>query len=366
MKAGMMTENEHVELYKKYRPNAWEELVGQGKTARSLQSAVVNEKLPTAYGFFGPRGCGKTSSAFLLAKAVNCPNVSTNGNPCNLCETCESIDNGSQIGVNYESMANRGSVDDVRSIVQKAQLNQPVKKQVWILDEVHNLSRAAFDALLIPIEKKGMPSLFIFCSTEVDKIPSTITSRIQQRRFTLVKPEDMVPYLKTINDKEKLEASTDDLREAVRQGRGSVRDTLSALEALVSTGEVVSSYGGAMLEAIASHNLPEALKVVSDATDEGNDGRDLAEQLFSDLRDLLLLVSGVDKSVAGMVSVKDIKSVAKGFMGIVGITAVAEEVADSIQHMTLGADSRIHFEIAVVKSIAKLSKLKKIIEAKKQ
>lgn len=358
-----MTE-EYIELYKKYRPTQWNELIGQEKTARSLQSAVVNNKLPTAFIFIGPRGTGKTSSAFLLAKAINCLNVSKTGNPCNECDVCVNIDNGSQIGVNYESMANRGSVDDVRSIVQKAQLNQPVKKQVWILDEIHNLSKAGFDALLIPLENKNMPSLFIFCSTESDKIPATITSRVQQRRLNLVSSEDMMPFLEGIKAKESLDCSEQDLKESIRQGRGSVRDTLSALESLISTGESSSSFGGLMLESIASHSLPDALKVVSDAINEGYDGRDLAEQLFSDLRDLLLLVSGVDKTVVDMIDVSDVKTVAKGLIGKTGIAVVAEEIADSITHMTLGSDSRIHFEIALVKSIAKLNKLQKAVDAK--
>lgn len=359
-----MSEEQYVELYKKYKPKTWDDLVGQTKTARSLQTAVVNNKIPTAFLFLGPRGTGKTSSAFLLAKSLNCQNPSKAGNPCNICETCISIDEGSQIGINYESMANRGSVDDVRSIVQKAKLSQPVKKQVWILDEIHNLSKAAFDALLIPLEDKNMPSLFIFCSTEADKIPATITSRVQQRRLVLVSPEDMLPYLQNIRDKENLDCGDEDLTEAIRQGRGSVRDTLSALESLLSTGETTSSFGGAMLESIASHSLPDALKVTADAIHEGYDGRDLAEQLFSDLRDLLLLVSGVDKSVAGTINVSDVRSVAKGLIGKTGIAVVAEEIADAITHMTLGSDSRIHFEIALVKSITKLNKLQKAVDAK--
>lgn len=359
-----MTEENYVELYKKYRPQKWADLVGQEKTVKSLQSAVVHDKIPSAYLFIGTRGCGKTSSAFILAKAVNCDNVSKAGDPCNECPTCLSIDDGSQIGVNYISMANNGSVDDIRSITQKARLNQPVKKQVWILDEIHNLSKAAFDALLIPLEDKNMQSLFIFCSTEVNKIPMTITSRVQQRRFTLVSPEILEKVIESISEKEEIEISEENKKEAIRLGKGSVRDTLSALESVLSTGESTSSYGSLLLESIASHSLPDALKVVSDATEDGYDGRDLAEQLFSDLRDLLLVVSGVDKSVAELIPLKDLKSVAKGFIGKTGIAVVAEEVADAITNMTLGSDSRIHFEIALVKSITKLNKLQKMVESK--
>lgn len=358
--------SEHVEIYKKYRPEKWEELIGQQKTADSLRAAVVKDKLPTAYGFFGPRGCGKTSSAILLAKAVNCPNLTPTGNPCNTCETCENIENNSQIGVSYISMANRGSVDDVRELVQKARLSLPVKKQVWILDEVQNLSRAAFDALLIPIEEKNMPSLFIFCSTEADKIPQTILSRIQSRRFTLVSPDDMEPLIRNIIAEENLTISEELINDCIRQGRGSVRDTLTALETIVSTGETRYSVGGQLLEALAERNIPKTLSIISEGNSEGYDGRDLAEELFAGLRDLLLTVSGVDSSLTGVVPVSDVKKTALGLLGRQGIIIAADEIGEAITRMTIGADPRIHLEIAVIKTVNKLNKLKKIFDAKSQ
>lgn len=307
-----------------------------------------------------------TSSALLLAKALNCEDQTKEGNPCNICDTCINIDNKTQIGINYESMANNGSVNDVKDMVRRAQLSQPVKKQIWILDEVHNLSRAAFDSLLIPLESTKMQSLFILCSTEVDKIPMTIASRIQQRRFSLVSSEQMFEFLQTIKQKENLACSDEDLNEAIRQGRGSVRDTLGALESFVTTGESATSFGGSLLEAIAAQDLATAFKVIADATNDGYDGKDLAEQLFSDLRDILMLVAGVDKSLAKSIPVSDIRAVAKGLIGRVGITAVAEEVAESINHMTLGSDSKIQLEIALLKAVTKLKKLQKAVDARSQ
>ena len=355
---------EHIELYKKYRPEKWEDLIGQQKVANSLRSAVKKDKLPTAYGFFGPRGCGKTSSAILLAKAVNCLNPTKDGNPCNECEICENIENRSQIGVSYISMANKGSVDDVRELVQKARLRLPVKRQVWILDEVHNLSRAAFDALLIPIEEKSMPSLFIFCSTEADKIPQTILSRIQSRRFTLVSPDDMEPFLKNILKEEKLSIDEELIKDSIRQGRGSVRDTLTALETIIETGEVSTSVGGRLIEALSERSIPKSLSIIAEGNNDGYDGRDLAEELFSGLRDLLLTVSGVDKSISGIVPVADVKKTAQGLLGRQGIIIVTDEIGDAITRMTIGADPRIHLEIAIVKAVGKLNKLKKIQESR--
>lgn len=354
----------HVELYKKYRPAVWSDLVGQEKVARSLQAAVMKNALPTAYGFFGPRGTGKTSSALLLAKAINCLNIQLDGNPCNQCDVCTAVDSGSQLGVNYISMANNGSVDDVRTLVQRGRLSAPVKKQVWILDEVHNLSKAAFDALLIPLEDKDMPALFILCSTEVEKVPDTILSRIQSRRFGLVAPNVMSDFLANILEKENAAVEEAQINEAVRQGRGSVRDALSALEGILSTGDIATPVEAELLEALGTRTLSRCLEVIAEAHSQGYEGQDLAEQLFSDLRDLLLLICGADKTLVAVPPVKNLKNVAKGLFGRKGVEIMAQEIGESLRHMTLGADSRIHLEIAIVKGLDKLSKLQKIMESR--
>lgn len=263
-------------------------------------------------------------------------------------------------------MANKGSVDDIRQLVGQAKLSQPVEKPIWILDEVHNLSKAAFDALLIPLEDARMPSLFILCSTEIDKIPQTILSRVQSRNFTLVDSDTLLEHLKMIDKKEGLNADEDQMMNAIRRGRGSVRDTLSSFESILATeDETDEAYNGDLLVALSEHDLAKVLKSVNDAVNNGYDGRDLAEQLFSDLRDLLLIVSGVDRSNMGMFPVEDIKAVSKGFLGRTGVSMVAEEIGDAITHMTLGADSRIHLEIALVKATTKLNKLQKMADQKR-
>lgn len=358
-----MVQEEHIELYKKYKPKTWDDLVGQEKTARSLRAAIVKSKIPTAYLMVGIRGTGKTSSAFLVAKSLNCLNRTSSGNPCNECTVCYNIDHGSQVGVNYISMANNGSVDDVRKLVNQSKLHQPVEKQVWILDEVHNLSKQAFDALLIPLEERNPNVLFILCSTEVEKIPDTILSRVQTRKFTLIDAETMTSLLNKINDKENLEATDEQILEAIRRGRGSVRDTLSNFEAILSTDDDMEEMHNAeLLIHLSQHDLSNTLKTIGNAVNDGYDGRDVAEQLFADLRDLLLAVSGVDKQLIQSFPVEDVKSVAQGFLGRSGTTIALEEVGEALTHMTLGADSRIHLEIAVVKIITKLKKLKKIAD----
>lgn len=361
----MSDTEQYIELYKKYKPAIWDDLVGQEKTARSLRSAIVKKKLPVAFLFSGTRGTGKTTSAFLTAKAINCLNPSSTGNPCNDCEVCYNIDHNSQVGVNYISMANNGSVDDVRRLVNQANLNQPVEKQVWILDEIHNLSKQAFDALLIPIEKPNPNVLYIFCSTEVEKIPDTILSRIHTRKFNLINPETMEGLLRKIDKEENLQATDEQINEAIRRGRGSARDTLSNFESILSTDDGIEEvYNAELLVNISQHDLSAALNTVSKAINDGYEGRDLAEQLFSDLRDLLLVVSGADKSLTQAFPVEDVKSVAKGFLGRSGTAIAIEEVGNSITQMSFGSDSRIHFEISIVKIISKLKKLKKLSDSR--
>jgi len=353
----------YVELYKKYRPKTWRSLIGQKAVAENLRKSVVENTIPTAFGFFGPRGTGKTSSAFLLAKALNClePN---DGNPCNKCSVCINIDKNNQLGVSYVSMANNGSVDDVRQIVQQARVAQPVKQQVWILDEVHNLSKAAFDALLIPIEDKGMPSLFIFCSTEVDKIPATILSRIQQRKLSLVNSDDMFKFLNVVRKREEIDLTDEQLNSAVRAGRGSVRDTLSALESIIHEGDSAPSSSRELLEALTTKSLEKILEVSARANTNGENHRDLAEQLFSDLRDLLLLSVKVDSSLVGVLPIDDPATAIKELYGRTGITVVMGEIGNALKDISFGVDRRLHFEVAMLNSVEKLKKVKKAIEAR--
>lgn len=344
-----MTE-EYVQLYKKYRPKSWNSLVGQERVAKSLQSAVKNKKLPTAYLFSGPRGTGKTSAAVLLSKAINCLEQPEDGNPCNECDTCVGIDENNQLGVNYISMANQQGVDNVRSIVDKARASQPVYKQVWILDEVHNLSKQGFDALLIPLEDRNMPSLFILCSTEEGKIPQTILSRVQKRNFSLVNDDDMKRLLQAIEQREGLELTDEERQTVIRQGKGSARDTLTALEAFVSFGEFQSSLSAELLEATISADVKSVLKVIAEAAVDGDafTFRDLAEDLFSDARDLLLLAAGADEELVPVQPVDDVRGSLKALGGQHGILKLSERLGNALKEMTFGADGRIHLEVAMV------------------
>lgn len=347
-----MIDTNCTELYKRHTPSRWEDLIGQEKVARSLQSSVLSNKLPTAFLFTGPRGTGKTSAAKLLAKSLNCLSVKNRANPCNECEVCEGIDDGSQLGFNYLSMANAGGVSEVREIVKQARLNQPIRKQVWILDEVHNLSKAAFDSLLIPIEEKDMPSLFIMCSTEIDKIPATITSRIPARKFNLVQPDAMRKLIGKVAEEEGLTFDAKTVEEAIRLGRGSVRDTLTRLDTLVDTGDEGVDFGSKLLDAFGELNVVACLSVIAEASRETVDFVLFAEQFYSDLRDAVLKSSGVDcESV-----LEKPDEYLKKIGGMKGALFAMNQMSASLDSMAAGVEPQIAFESGVIKSALNIKK----------
>jgi DNA polymerase-3 subunit gamma/tau len=355
-----MTDKElHIELYKKYRPNKWAHLIGQEKVARSLQSVLVADQVPTAYLFSGPRGTGKTSAALIFAKAINCENPDK-GNPCNTCETCVSIDQVSQPGVTYISAAQNSGVDKMRELVSKARLRMPINRQVFIIDEIHNLKDGkGFEALLIPLEEKTMPALFIFCTTEINKVPRTILSRVQQRKFTLVEPDILTKYVSKIVKAENLDLTQEEIETAVRMGRGSVRDTLTALETVALTGIVSVSFGSQLLDSIATLSIPNTLKVVAEANKESVDMRAFAEQLFEDLRDLLLLAGGADRELVGIPPVINEEEIIQRMQGARGILYLMKSLGESITKISLGADPRILLEVSLLEGVHNLQKLRK-------
>lgn len=347
----MTNEEKYQELYKKYRPMEWSDLIGQEKVAQSLRSAVAKNRIPVAFGFFGERGCGKTSAANLLARAVNCSNPPAPGDPCNECVTCVNILRNRQLGVQYISMANNGGVDEVRAIVEKAKVSQPINKSVWILDEVHTISKQAWDALLIPLESVTMPALFILCSTESQRIPTTIMSRLKARHFNLVANDKLTEHLTSIAAKEELEVTDELIASAVQAGRGSVRDTISRFEDLLSTDAPNVSVGDKLLTAIAANSLPQVLTAIAEADSDNVPIRPLAEQLYGDLRDILLVASGASEKLVPSVPVDDAKSWAANLGGRGGVLRTAEAVGDAIGKMGMSTDDRILLELSLLKTV---------------
>lgn len=293
-------------FYRKYRPQNLTDLVGQETVKKAIQSAYLNGKLAHAYLFCGPRGTGKTSTARILAKLVNC-GKSKDGNPCNVCPICESITDGSNLDlVEIDAASNRG-IDDIRSLretIKLAPTSSP--KKVYIIDEVHMLSNEAFNALLKTLEEPPAHALFILATTEVHKIPATILSRVQRLDFKLATPEDLVVALQKIVSGEKIDIDPAALTAIAKKAGGSFRDGTKLLDQLASLNKKIDvetvelTFGSSnfsavvgLLDCIARKTTGEALECLLEQLNKGISVRELNLQLLDVMRQLILISQGL-------------------------------------------------------------------------
>lgn len=351
------------ELYKKYRPRKWDDLVGQDGVVRNLRKEIITGQVPTAYLFAGKQhGCGKTSAAWIMAKAVNCENLDMEtGNPCNECPTCKAIDNNSQLGVHYISMANNGSVNDANSIIRQAQMSQPVKRPVWILDESHRMSKEAAEAWLIPLESPNMKALFIFCSTEPEKMIDTVKSRVQQKSFRSISAVDIFKHLQKISEIEGLDLTVEQIQEAALEGSGSLRDAMQNLEVIARDGKLAGSYKNKILSMLASRNYVKALEVSGEMEKDGQDYLQATQQLYRDFSDMLLILAGANPS-DNVSNPKGYKAFAST-IGPNGILECIKLLGDTVNTMVYNTvDNRILFEVLMFNMI---EVIKKYINTKK-
>jgi DNA polymerase-3 subunit gamma/tau len=290
-------------LYRKWRPQRWDEVAGQEHIIRPLKNAIKAERVAHAYLFAGPRGTGKTSTARLLAKAVNCLDESPEERPCGSCDHCIAIAEGSFLDLIEIDAASNTSVDDVRDL--RDRINFAPNKgrfKVYIVDEVHMLSTAAFNALLKTLEEPPPHAIFILATTEVHKIPATVLSRCQRHEFRRLPLATIQEYLSEKVDQEGISADPDALDLIARQATGSLRDAISLLDQLSSTGDQVTRefaevvLGTApheavegIIAAIVEDQVGDGLAVINDAIDRGADPRQLARQIVDYLRGLLLI-----------------------------------------------------------------------------
>jgi DNA polymerase-3 subunit gamma/tau len=296
-------------LYRKWRPARFDDVVGQEHVTRTLQNSVAAGRIAHAYLFCGPRGTGKTTSARLVAKAVNCLHEELGQRPCNDCDVCRAIGDGRFLDLIEIDAASNTGVDDIRDLRDKINFvpNQG-RYKVYIIDEVHMLSTAAFNALLKTLEEPPDHAMFVLATTEEHKVPMTIKSRCQQFNFRLLTVTEIKQRLQWLADKEGLAVEPDALTLIARQGAGSIRDAESLLDQLVTVpGDVVTLERAQMVLGTATDTavteLTDAwlqadgatgLGVIHEALASGTDARQFCRQMVAYLRQLLLLQAAGD------------------------------------------------------------------------
>jgi DNA polymerase-3 subunit gamma/tau len=293
-------------FYRKWRPRLWDQVVGQEHVVRTLQNAIRSERIGHAYLFAGPRGTGKTTTARLLAKAVNCLAPNPADHPCDKCAHCLAVNEGRFLDLIEIDAASNTSVDDIRDLREKINFSPSQGKyKVYIIDEVHMLSTAAFNALLKTLEEPPPHAIFILATTEEHKIPATVLSRCQQHEFRRIPVNQIVSYLSKMCVEEKLEIEPEALTLIARQSTGSLRDAISLLDQLASSGEKVSLataqtvLGTAtsqsvvtLIDTILEKRPADGLNCIHEALDGGTDPRQFARQVVDYLRNLMLIRLG--------------------------------------------------------------------------
>lgn len=220
---------------RKYRPGTFASVVGQAHITNTLKGAILLDQLAHAFLFSGPRGVGKTTCARILAKAINCENLQSDGEPCNACESCQSYNQGKSINIHELDAASNNSVDDIRNLIEQTRYVPPSgKRSVYIIDEVHMLSQAAFNAFLKTLEEPPDHVLFILATTEKHKILPTILSRCQKFDFRRIRVDDIAEHLQHIVTEESFDAEYAALQQIALKADGALRDALSLFDQLVS------------------------------------------------------------------------------------------------------------------------------------
>ena len=349
-------------LYRKWRPQRFEDVVAQRGIVTALRNQVASGRVGHAYLFTGVRGTGKTTCAKIFAKAVNCLHPK-DGDPCGECEICKGIDNGSILDVVEMDAASNNGVDDIRDLRDEtAYTPSACHYKVYIIDEVHMLSTAAFNALLKTLEEPPAHVIFILATTEIQKVPATILSRCQRYDFTRIGPEDIAQRVEYIAGQEGLELTTDGAELISRLADGAMRDALSILDTCAGVtakidadvvrrmaGVTDRSYLFRISDALEAQDGAAALAQLAALRQQSVDVKRLTEELIAHYRALMLAaLPGGQSLLSGVSPEEEAQYLEKGpQLGQREAVRAIRTLGNALEHMTRGSDQRIELELAL-------------------
>ncbi|MCR5798036.1 MAG: DNA polymerase III subunit gamma/tau [Eubacterium sp.] len=353
-------------LYRKFRPDTFDDVKGQDAIVRTLNNQIKNDHIGHAYLFCGTRGTGKTTIAKIFARAVNCENPSDKG-PCGECEMCKRIASGNSMNVIEMDAASNNGVDDIRQVIEEVQYSPPEGKyKVYIIDEVHMLSKSAFNALLKTLEEPPAYLIFILATTEVHKVPITILSRCQRYDFKRIPVETIADRLRELLERENVEADDEAVAYIAKLADGALRDGLSLLEQCISfyygqkltydnvlkiLGSVEEEAYSKLARALAQGNVPTVLEVVNDAITEGKDLERFCSELLWYFRNVLVAISTdqpevlIDMTSDSMAELKEIA----GLLEPQVVYRYIRVLADLENKIKYASSKRVCMEIAMIR-----------------